>query len=477
MAVASASFTVWAWLLLFGGGGLPLPLSLPPLPEDPVMSAVAPEQCLWYLTWSGAAKADATSKNKTEQLLAEEEIQRFGTELERRVVAAIREHARGPDALAAQEVPKLVKIALTRPAALFIADFKMGERGPDIHGGLIVNLGDQVEDVKNSIARLSTLLPAAANPAGKWQRLPTPAGGPLIEWGVDGKYLIVGIGEGSADGIVAREKGTAPKWLEAIRTRLHVERPAMVHYLNIKKIVAVVQAAGMLGHGAPPQLLDALGISNLTSVASMSGLEGDGWTNNLLLGMDGPPAGVFNLAGGKPLTAADLAPIPQDATLAFAVRLDLERAYRGIFEITGNIDPRAALELERALGKIENQAGIDFSHDVFKAVGDTWCVYSAPSEGGLLITGLTVVASIRDHESLAKAEDQLRALAKDALAATHSFDPRSRATIGDCEFHGQQIHFLNFIGEPSPVAPAWCLTDKEFIVALSPQAIKAHLSL
>ena len=87
--MAATTGVAWIWLLLLGGGGMPIPLSLPPLPEDPVMSSVAPEECLWYLTWSGSAKADTASKNKTEQLLAEEEIQRFGSELEHRLVAAI----------------------------------------------------------------------------------------------------------------------------------------------------------------------------------------------------------------------------------------------------------------------------------------------------------------------------------------------------------------------------------------------------
>ena len=477
---AGSTFTVWAWLLLFGGGGLPLPLSLPPLPEDPAMSAVAPEECLWYLTWSGCAKADPASKNHTEQLLAEEEVQRFGNELERRLVAALREHSRGPEAIAAQEVPKLVKIALTRPAAMFVSDFKMGQRGPDIQGGLIINLGEQTDDAKNSLERLSALLPAPPNAAGKWQRMPTPPDAPVVEWGIEGRYLIVGIGEGSADGIAAREKGTAPKWLEAIRARLKVERPAMVHYLNVKKIIALVQASGGLGRGAPPQLFDALGISNLNSLASISGLEGNGWTSNMLLGMDGPPSGIFALTGGDPLTAADLASIPKDATFALAARVDLERVYRGISSIAGKIEPRARLELEQGIAQVENHLGFDLSRDIFKALGDTWCVYSAPSEGGLLVTGLTVVAPIRDRERLVKAEERLRAMAKAAMGfppgAEHSFGGRPTVSISDFEFRGQQIHFLNFIGEPIPVAPAWCLTDKELIVSLSPQTIKAHLS-
>jgi hypothetical protein len=476
---ATSGFTVWAWLLIFGGG-LPLPLSLPPLPEDPVMASVAPEECLWYLSWSGTAKADAASKNQTEQLLAEEEVQRFGAELEHRTVAALREHAEGERAIVAQEVPKLAKIALTRPAALFVSDFKLGQSGPDIQGGMIINLGDQTDDVKGSLDRLATLLPPGNGPAGKWQRIPTPPGAPVVEWGIDGKYLIVGIGEGSADGIVARTKGTPPNWLVAIRKRLPVERPAIIHFLNIKKIVALVQEAGGPGRGVPPQVLDALGVNNLTSLASVSGLDGSGWTSRELLGMDGTPSGIFNLTGDEPLAPADLASIPEDATFAFAARLDLDRVCRGVSSIAGKIDPRARLKLEQGLALAENHLGIDLSRDIFKAIGDTWCVYSAPSEGGLLVTGLTIVAPVRDRERLVKAEDRLRAIANAAIGpppgGPNSFGPRPESIIADFEFRGNQVHFINFVGRPMPVAPAWCITDKELIVSLSPQTIKAHLS-
>ena len=94
------------------------------------------------------------------------------------------------------------------------------------------------------------------------------------------------------------------------------------------------------------------------------------------------------------------------------------------------------------------------------------------------MTGLTVVVPVRDRERLVKAEKRLRtaAIAEMQPPGQNAAYRRSQVTIADCTFHGQQIHFLNFIGEPVPVAPAWCITDKELIVSLSPQTIKAHLS-
>ena len=98
----------------------------------------------------------------------------------------------------------------------------------------------------------------------------------------------------------------------------------------------------------------------------------------------------------------------------------------------------------------------------------------------MLVTGLTVVVPLRDRERFTKAEARLRGLVQASMApppgAVHSYGGPPQATIADFEFRGNQIHFVNFVGEPVPVAPAWCITDKELIVSLSPQTLKAHLS-
>jgi hypothetical protein len=56
-------------LFLVGQSGLGIPLGVPPAAEDPTMAAVAPPQCLAYVTWAGTAPPDSKSSNQTEQLL------------------------------------------------------------------------------------------------------------------------------------------------------------------------------------------------------------------------------------------------------------------------------------------------------------------------------------------------------------------------------------------------------------------------
>ena len=68
-------------LLLFGGAFSGLPLGIPPGEFDPVMARVAPQECLFYVGWSGTAEPSAKSANRTEQLLADPEVQRLWTKL------------------------------------------------------------------------------------------------------------------------------------------------------------------------------------------------------------------------------------------------------------------------------------------------------------------------------------------------------------------------------------------------------------
>jgi hypothetical protein len=433
------------------------------------------------------ATPSPTSGNQTEQLLAEPEVQQFVGEIDRAITSSL-----GP---AQTEMTGVAyhwgKRLLTRPMALYISSAVIGPQGPDVRGGLVVNMGDQAAELKATLEKYQALLPAAAVEKTTVETLPCyrlslPHGGPVITWGMKGKYLLAGIGPGGMEGILRRAKGTAPAWLTRVREQLPVERESTVMFVNTKKLI---EQFAPLGGPKAQTILDATGLGGVTSLAAVTGLDSRGCVSRVLVSIDGEPAGLLHTLAGKPLTAADLTPIPQDATVAVAARLDAKDAFDAIMEMIGKVDPPqrepvSSTVMAGGLQQLEKQLGIDLRKDLLSSLGDVWCVYNSPGEGGFLVTGLTAVAPVKDHERLAAVQAKLLAQAKAALAPPRSREeeeeelgpPRPRPTIRKIQFSGQDIYFVSAGDNGLPVAPAWCLTEKELIVATFPQQIKAYLA-
>ena len=149
------------------------------------------------------------------------------------------------------------------------------------------------------------------------------------------------------------------------------------------------------------------------------------------------------------------------------------------------VQPRAHEEMLEGIGEAEELLGFSIRNDVLKSIGDIWCVYNSPGEGGLVFTGLTAVVPVKNHETLSAVHKKLLALGRATLkredeqmqemSREHGFRPRPVPRIEQLEYAGQQVYFFNTRGKV-PFAPAWCLTEKELIVALFPQNVKAYLS-
>ena len=483
MAVSMlAVFPLWISLLMGGGAGLPL--SLPPLPEDPMLARVAPAECLVYTSWSGTAVADAKSTNQTEQLLAEPEVRDMFAQIERAITSGIEKNGPPQQRAVALDVVRWGKKALTRPMAAFVSSVAIGQHGPDFRGGLVLNAGDDVAELKTTLEKYQAAMP---QPPEKVEvggvscyQLVLGPGAPMITWGVKDKYLVVGVGDGSLEEILKRADGTPPEWLTKVRKQLPVERQSTISFINVKKIVE--QFAPMGGEKARI-IIEALGLGNVTSLATVSGLEGEGFVNRTLLGIEGDPTGVLCLGTGKPLGLQDLNSIPSDADFAVAGRLDLARVMDKAIAIAGKIEPQAGAEIERNLKMLDEHLGVDLRKDVVDSLGDVWCAYNSPSEGGLLVSGFTGVVQVKDYERLSAAHAKLLALVQADIArgdraapgsTVHSYGPPPKLCIEHFRFAEQDIYFLS--APDFPFAPAWCLTHKELIVAAFPQQIKAYLS-
>jgi hypothetical protein len=467
-----------SFLLLLFGGQIGVPLGLPPLPEDRTMACVAPQDCIWYFSWSGSADPNPKSANQTEQLLAEPEVRDFIHGVGTAIGAAMKKGAppTPQGKLLGAEGPKLIHTLLTHPAAAFISKFEFGPRGPDVAGGIVVGTGAETEAVKSTLVKLEQTLLGAAAPAGdesKWHKLPSPPGAPAIEWGFRDKYLIVGIGEGSADAISKRRSGEPPAWLSAIKKRLPVERVSTVHYLNVKKLIA---ATGPMMGPQGQSIVDALGLSNVQQFANVSGLDGTGCLSKSWVQVDGEPNGLLSLFGAEPLTATDLRPIPKDASFAAVARVAPARLWTTFVRTMTKIDAPSGEQLAAGIKQMEATLGFRLQEDLLDTLGDTVCVYNSPGEGGLIFTGLTVVVPVINHDRLAKSSEQLVQVLNQAMAS----QPRNMfgggPTLNHTVFRKQKIFCMSAPGEGMPFALCWCVADKQLILSLSPQNIRAILS-
>jgi hypothetical protein len=454
--------------MMFPGG---LVTSLPPLPEDKALLSAAPEECLFYLSWYGMDTPRADSRNHTERLLAEPEVQQLAAGIWHAIQQALRAEGDPDSGLWADELLPLVKTVLTRPTAMYVSHMDFAEGNPNIDGALIVNLGREAPTVRETLLKLETvagLNAQAVNVGGvAFRELQLPPGSPTVRWGLRGEHLIVAVGAETAAKVVQRMSAAAgaPAWLRAVHQRLPVERPAFVEYVNVQRI---------LEYAAPftafvPELqraLDALGINDLQYVGIVAGLDAEGAVSHCAMATRGRPRGLLGMAGQEPLRREDLQRIPGDATWAVALRCDAARFYRDLLQMLANIDPAVAADFQQEVANAEQEWGFNILADLLEPLGDTWVLYNSPREGGLLFTGATLVVPLRDPQRARRTHDIVLRLLR---------QERGEAGVATSTFAGHTLHTLLF-DEPVPLAPAWCLTDQELVVALYPQAVKSFLA-
>ena len=429
----------------------------------------------------------------------------------------------------AEDVGNLLKVWLTHPTAIFVEDVKVtppkavekeadkskpddrkpNDKKPDveapavstgpeveIRAGMVVSLGPDAARLR---AKFATYLMKAKEAGvdgtierikidGKtWYRYtpPKPGDKNVVTFGFHGNYFVVGVGDGAVEGILARWNSPAPAWLTQAMEQTQVPRRTGIIYLNLKAL------RDKLLPLAPSQkdtvaVLELLGLDNVDSLVSTTGLEDYGMINRVLLALDGKPRGLLDMVADRPLAAKDLEPIPSNALLAVAARVDLDRTLNVLvsaYEKAAAV--RETPTRQRPSAELKKNYGAEV-HRFLSALGDTWCVYNSPAEGEMAFLGWTAVVSVRDRAALVDSWEKLSAAmekakeekpedAKDKPSDAPSATPdptNSPLEFRTCRFAGHEIHYL----AGQAIAPAMCIGDHEVVMTLNMPAMKAYLT-
>ena len=334
-------------MIMLLGSGVGVPLGVPPQDPDPLMAKIAPEKCLYYTTWAGMASPDPKSPNQTEQLLSEPEVQAFVTEVERAVTAAIQQQAgQAPMqevAVIAEKMPLLVKTLITHPTAFFVESVAPAQGSLDVKGALVVKLGPELNDVRRALQEMSELIPPQFVSRVTLQgvdciQVKPDEKAPTFTFGFKEDYLVVAAGDKSFEGVLARAATAPPKWLTDAMAELKVPRPSTFAYADV---ASILKMASMFGGPDVQRMMDTLGLTSITSAISVSGLDETGFVSRTKVFTSDADKGLGALLSATPLTPQDLAGIPQDASIAVALRLDLKQTLEKGLELLGEVEPRA----------------------------------------------------------------------------------------------------------------------------------------
>ncbi len=500
MAVAPAiGFVELILIPLLSLGGIILPGGVPPLPEDPALIQSVPADALLAIQWFGGTEPNPQSANATERLAANPEIKALFATIVEAFQKAARTEAPPQLAQGLTSALNVVDFISKRPGCLYISNVDLPPAQPSINAAIIVNVGDKSAEIGRFLRDLENLVLEQMGEGGRrpvattsdvsgnpFRVLPFPPRVPPVAWGFSGDYLIVAVGYGMPVRVFETLKtrnglGSTVEFAK-LRAAVKTEAPMSRVYLNVQAILGkIIGAAGAQGADMKALgALNALGLMSIQAVVAETGLEGAGTASKTLVAVKGVPSGLLRLCEGAPLAEADLALIPGDATIAAAFRLNAETVYNEFLTSLGTFDPRARDEFLREVPQaIEREIGLSLADDILRPLGDTWSVWSAPSEGGLVFTGLTLAVAVKDRDRCRKTLDKLTGFLQEKMGAPRAMDaqrPRRGIYLASTTCRGVTIQYLNAVGEELPAAPAWCLTDTHFSVSLFPQMLKAALA-
>lgn len=472
-------------LILLGLGGFSgLPLSIPPLPPDPVIERAAPDECLLHVALAGRAKPAAGSANRAEALLAEAEVQRFigemATAVEKMLMRREEDLAEagfgGPRFTPAMR--SLAFTLLTRPAAFTVESLVIGGPETDVTGSLVVNCGAETERVREmleqALADLQQLEGATVEEfeldGSRWSRFTMlPADAPDLVWGFKDGLFLAAVGPEGVKTLLSRladKARPAPAWKAGLAKRLPLERRSMLAHLDVAKCLAIANAMIRDKDFAPA--VEASGLGGLRALQGIAGLTKDEMASATILDVEGEPR-VFLAAGKGAIAAADLRAIPAEATMAQVVKLDLAAmlqtglAYMEAVDTGSSARPRELLEQVRAV------AGIDVEKHLLEPLGDTWTACTLPGEDPMGLPRTAVSVGLDDAKTFTKTLAAITALVTKGAAQPGmpplKFGSR-KARVGE------QRLFTVRLGD-SPLEPAWCVDGDRLLLGVSAEAVEA----
>ena len=442
--------------------------AITPRPSRPTMLKVAPDECVFFFHSRGFTAPDPNG-NKTEQLFANPDVHRFVGEVGRLIEVIVEnsiEEGDPEDAARSREYYELVKKLISQPMTFYVARFDlMAER---FELGAVLDTGKHQAAVKDMMARLQGEAPKGVvkplTVAGIQAYAIPPnqeTGQPPIYWTMTGKTLIVTVGTDSLRALVHRLRTPDPDWLQGILTRLKLPRPALIAYLDCQKATEFLRVVDPEGI----KVWQGCGLDKVQFAAFVAGLDERGLASRALVSVP-QLTGLMKVFEQQPLTGQALKAAPRASVLACAFRLDLSAMLQVVESFAAAIDPAGGDQVRAGITQVNQSLGFDLQADLFDTVGDQWSIYQTVTES--IVPDIVVAVKLRDPAKFARWVASFVEIARQAMTTQGS----GGVNIEPINVDGNS----GFSVQGLSVVPTWCVVGEQLVFAVSPTALKSHLT-
>ncbi len=297
---------------------------------------------------------------------------------------------------------------------------------------------------------------------------------------VEGSHLVVAAGIGALEQAVAIADGQTPNitnsplW-QQYRTAADFEVTS-TGWLNVAELR---ERFGAMPVPMPPdarrdqpvrisEIMQALGLDTLERIAGRGGFQGKSCISETDIVAPAPRRGLLALMDQTSFTMEDLPPLPARFSGVWASSFDWAEAYSTILGVVENVadlgPPRAQADIDKGLGEIRRELGIDLKADLFEPLGDLACVYGDSGQGWFgMGFGLTV--QVDDADRLRTTVNQLLAV----------LEREARGDVNVRRVYKQGRELLMLELKDAPLTPTLCIDKDWACVGLTPQVIETFL--
>ncbi len=443
-----------------------------PRGPDERLLAMSPERPLAVVHWFGLQASEAGTANQTEQLFAEPEVQAFGQAMRqfvRDLTVKVSESPGGPPRAVLERVQFWAAEIVQQPAMLFLDRVRVEDgTPPDLVAGIVLNLGPRATElrgeIENALRSIGAPLETLQLEGQSCVRLNAPDGATQITWTTRDGYLLLTIGGDTMAELLKPKGEEVSKALKAAMQLVPVERRWYLAHVDL----------GALSRSSFPSLppeaskfLDSSGLAGVQRLVVSAGLEGSGCVTRSAMACDSLD-GLMRIASGEPLSAADFARIPADATHAGVVRFPVASLFEAIEDIVESAGPDATMGLEDGLDQLRQSTGVDLRKDLMEVLGDTWTYHVSGAAMGIVPNGVLTVA-VRDRERMLVTEGKITALLQAAMRKPPEAEG-PQVAIQQADVGGKPAHYVSGI----PVPLAWMVTNDQLVLATSVQTLRSY---